>query len=147
MFTAQVLSYLDAFADHYNLKPLIRFETQVVRVTPLEGAAPAAAAADGTACWQQRRWLVEARRLGRAGGVEGGADGGADITSEVFDAVMVGGRAGDWFIACTDRCGVACVALDYALIACCRWCVPKAWECDPRPLTRVRVNEQQQLVS
>ena len=28
----QVLAYLEAFADHFNLRPLIRFNTQVVRL-------------------------------------------------------------------------------------------------------------------
>ncbi len=57
---AEMLRYLDDYADHFGVRPLIRFQTEVVNVAP---------AGDG-------RWTVESRS----------AEGGR---TEVFDAVLV----------------------------------------------------------
>ncbi|KAG2443029.1 hypothetical protein HYH02_009444 [Chlamydomonas schloesseri] len=110
----EVLGYLEAFADFYQLKPLVRYHTRVLAVEPVAAAEPASAAGSSGATTgseadankkeeeeEEVVWSVTSERLasnGRAStsSAGGSADGdiGRDSGSlaqerEMYDAVVV----------------------------------------------------------
>ena len=105
---AEVRAYLAAFADHYGLRDVVRLDTEVVSVRPVDaagvgqggtndgGRASAAAAgirtgegadAAGTdrAAWGPRWRVISAP----AGAGEGARAAGRDEREEIYDAVVV----------------------------------------------------------
>lgn len=76
----EVLRYLDAFMDKYQLGELVRYNRQVIRVAPI--ATDGASAADATL--GQLRWVVETRTTPLP---DSSAPG--EVEKEVFDAVMI----------------------------------------------------------
>ncbi|KXZ53330.1 hypothetical protein GPECTOR_7g1224 [Gonium pectorale] len=103
---AKVLGYLEAFADFYQLRPLVRTGTRVLAVEPAPGTAPELLARE-TEPGADISWLITSERLasnghasssgsGDSGGgnrVDGsagpGSAGGVHVQQELYDAVVV----------------------------------------------------------
>lgn len=89
----QVLNYLLAFIDRYNLSSLVRHSTRVVRVAPApapKASKAQAPAPDRSPASWHRQWVVES--VSAAPEDQAGAHKGCKvaIVKETFDAVMVG---------------------------------------------------------